>query len=545
MYGIPDISDENYPSLVHDHNICVIKGGKLKVYLQTERLSRNKYDSSLPKLLENILRQLKLIKDSNVKYIFVDNELGRAMLSKKGNFRFEGPINKNLTANLEVGKLYSFGSHSEAIILNHELAHIFSTIPFYNHFKEKSLLIHFDGGASKSNFSAWTYNKKKITLVEAHYKYKWLSSLFNANALVFAIVKEKKQHQNAVPGKFMGLEAFGNYKIELDQWLRKNKFFEDCWSKKDFFFSAVRSDFGIDLKHIDNKNSFIQDLAATIHEIFLQESLSIFKSLKEKTNTDYLYYSGGTALNIKLNTRILKSGLFKEIYIPPCCNDAGLSIGAATAYAINMNQPLPQLSPYLNNFALSPTKVSFSEKDIYETAELISRGKVIATCNGAAEVGPRALGNRSILARADHKGLAKKISQNLKKREWYRPVAPVMLSKFFKYFTGLEEWPAIAKYMLAEFTIDKIHSQEIKGCIHVDQTARIQVVDKRDENPFLFDLLTSLSDNYGIKALINTSFNRQGEPIVHTSEQAFITAQEMKLDGLVINGELIAPLPNK
>ncbi len=538
IYGIPDSSDNNYPSLVHDHNLCVSIDGKPTVYLQTERLTRNKYDSSLPKLLENVLRQLKLLSDSNVSYIFVDNELGRAFITNQGSFRFEGPLNKELTTDIESGNLFSFGSKSDAFVINHELAHIFSTVPFYNHFKEGSLLVHFDGGASKSNFSAWTYKNNKITLIEAHYKYKWLSSLFNSNALVFSIVQEKKQNQNAVPGKFMGLEAYGAYKSELDHWLRHNNFFEDCWKNKKRFFSAAKSDFNVDLQHVDNKNPFIQDMAATIHEIFLQESLSVFRRLQEQTKTDFLYYSGGTALNIKLNTRLLNSDLFKEIYIPPCCNDSGLSLGAATAYAFSMKKSIPQLSPYLNNFGLSPTEVIFSGDDIQKAAEFILQNKVIATCNGAGEVGPRALGNRSILARADRKGLAKKISLDIKKREWYRPVAPVMLSKYFEYFTGVKNWPSISKYMLAEFRIEN-HHNEILGCIHADQTARIQILHKRNENPFLFDLLTVLSEQYGIKALINTSFNRQGDPIVHTPEQAINSAKEMNLDGLVLNGKFI------
>jgi len=134
--------------------------------------------------------------------------------------------------------------------------------------------------------------------------------------------------------------------------------------------------------------------------------------------------------------------------------------------------------------------------------------------------------------------LAKKVSEEHKKREWYRPVAPVMLGKNTKYFTGLSETNHLSKYMLVDFEISENKRKEIEGVVHVDGTSRIQTIFERDENPYLFDLLTELDEIYNIKALINTSFNIKGEPIVHTSEGAILSAKNMKLDGVVINGKL-------
>jgi carbamoyltransferase len=130
------------------------------------------------------------------------------------------------------------------------------------------------------------------------------------------------------------------------------------------------------------------------------------------------------------------------------------------------------------------------------------------------------------------------VSEEHKKREWYRPVAPIMLEKNAKYYTGLEKIHHLSKYMLLDFKIldDKI--KEITGVVHVDGTSRIQTIFDRTENPFIYDLLMELDLNFGVKAIINTSFNVKGEPIVHTVDDALRSAQNMKLDAVILNGKV-------
>lgn len=539
IYSIPDISDDKFPRLIHDHNLCVYKENAGIDYLHQERISRNKYDACLQNNLAKILSQLNLLGTKDTTFVFTDHEIGRSVLSANGKIRFEAPMNDSLHTGLERGRLFLFDRWiDDAFVLNHELAHIFSAIPFYGMFKENSLLVHFDGGASKSNFSAWHYINGTIKLIKANYELKWLSSLFNANALVFSMVEADIRHQNAVPGKFMGLEAFGTYKPEIERWLVDNNYFQDCWQSKNEFYRSANANFDISIGNIDNKNNFIQDIAATMHEIFLRESLKVFEQLQNDTNTTDLYYTGGTALNIKLNARIINSGLFNTVYIPPCTNDAGLSLGAMCAGALYKNVPLPTQSPYLNNYNISHNTFETNKINLKKCAEYIANGKVIGICNGYAEAGPRALGNRSIVARADKASLAQKISVDIKKREWYRPIAPVMLHHNFCFFTGMDKAPAVAQYMLTEFDILPDVQKHLAGCTHVDGTSRIQVLPNREFNPFLFDLLKILDADYGIKALINTSFNQQGEPIVHTHNDAKESAKRMNLDAIVLNGEI-------
>lgn len=541
-YSIPDISGTEYPSLIHDHNLAVLNDGEIITYIHHERISRKKYDSSIEKSLEGIARKTSLIPaNSGDIFVFVDHEIGRACISEQGQIRIEAGWSKGLRELPEHANLYWFGERPEAYVLNHELAHIYGCIPFYGMFKENSLLVHFDGGASQSNFSVWTYINGKIKLIEAHYDLKWLSGLFNANALVFAMTGAKKNEQNAVPGKFMGLEAYGTYNSKIEYWLKANSFFKDCWSSKKELFASIKENFGEDIKHIDIRNSFFQDVAATIHDIFIRESMLVFERLKKETGAGYLYYSGGTALNIKLNNAIIKSGLFKDVFIPPCTNDSGLAIGAAVAGTLLKGQEIKKVSPYLNNFGLEDcSRVVYTKNDIETISELIIEGKVLAICNGFGEAGPRALGNRSIIARPDDVKLATKISQEHKKREWFRPIAPVILEKNLELLTGETTAPEIAKYMLMEFAVNEESKPFIKGCVHVDGTSRIQVIKTRDFNPFLYDLLYHLDEKYGLKGLINTSFNSQGEPIVHTPEGAMESAKIMGLDGVVLNGKFKA-----
>ena len=543
IYGIKDIKNYEYPVFVHDHNLAYFKNGKILKYLQLERDTRKKFDNSMDLTLFKLLKQAKLLND-NYDLVFTDNVVGRAFIDQSGEARFEAPLNQTLQNKLEKGKAWWFGKEKTAYVLNHELAHIYSCLPFFGDFKNNSLLIHFDGGASQSNFSAWTYQNKELHKVEYHWDLKYLSSFFNANALTFALIGAKEFDQHSVPGKLMGFASFGTFRPEIEDWLIENDFFNNIWGRKSIFFTQAKSDWNIDFKSFDQKNSFIQDVAATFQYIFQRDFIAKLKELKEKTKTEYLYYSGGSALNILTNSEIIQQRIFKDVFIPPCTNDSGLSIGAGAFLEQLKHGKIEIHQPYLNNWGIENYEVKKCN-ELNEIVELLNQGKVIGLCNGFDEVGPRALGNRSILAKADSAKLAQKVSEVHKKREWYRPVAPVMLEKNAKYFTGLDKIHHLSKFMLLDFKIDLHKRKEIEGVVHVDGTSRIQTIFNRSDNPFLYDLLKLLDEKYRIKALINTSFNKKGEPIVHTENDAIHSAEKMQLDGIVINGKFYKLNPKR
>jgi carbamoyltransferase len=537
IYSIQDRLDTNFPQYVHDHNLSLIENGSIVNYFHLERISRIKRDNKLYIHLPQLIKDAGLVV-SDADVVFVDNMIGRAMISGNGQIRFEAPLNPKLTKDWEKGKLWWFDHELDSYILNHELAHIFSCLPFYGEFEENSLLVHFDGGASLSNFSAWIYRMGKIIPVEHHWELKSFTSLYNANALTFGIIGATIENQNSVPGKLMGYAALGSYNEEIDFWLRQNNWFEDIWGKRSLFFEKVKSDFGIEMKSFDQKNTFLQDIAATIQELFMRETLLKLDDLYTLTGCKNLYYTGGCALNIYVNSAIVQSHLFDKVFIPPCPDDSGLSLGAAAFGEWKKGHTVKKHSPYLNNWGLEFNTFSYDEEDISHLAQLLAEGKVVGICNGYGEAGPRALGNRSLLA-VPTKALAHKVSTECKQREWYRPVAPVMLEKNACYFTGKKKIHPLSRYMLLDLKIEEEKQQEIPGVIHSNGTSRIQTIFSKEDNPFLYDLLTLLDEQYNVKALINTSFNRKGEPMVHTEKDARQSASEMNIDVLVVNGKIV------
>ena len=538
IYGIQDIDGKIYPNIVHDHSIAIFRKGKIKKFIQIERLTRKKYDNSMPNNIYRILKEEGIYKKNNFDLIFVDNVLGSAFISEEGKIRFERNCFQDLDKLHYTGNAYWLDKEIKAYGISHEIAHLYSCIPFFGKFKNNSLLIHFDGGASKSNFSAWKYNNGKLKLIEYHWDLKYLSSFFNSNALIFSILNGNIKNQHSIPGKFMGYAAYGKYSAEIEKWLKLNNYFAE-WGNNKSFFNKVKADWDIELNSFDLNNNFIKNIAATFHNIFIRETINKIMQLNKKVKAENFYFTGGSALNIALNTAILKSNLFKDIFIPPCTNDSGLAIGAGAYLELLKGHDIEHHNVFLNNFKLN-SKIEYNLDEIKEIAKLLVNNKIIGICNGYGEAGPRALGNRSILALANSKKIAVKVSQQIKHREWYRPLAPVMLELNAKKFTGLSNIHHLSKYMLLEFDILPEYRAEIEGAVHKDNSARIQTIFKKEDNPFLYDLLSYLDYKYKIKALINTSFNGNNEPMVHTPNDAINSLKKMKLDGLVVNGKIMS-----
>lgn len=538
IYGIQDLSEDPCPVYVHDHNLTLYENGEIIKHLALERHTRLKYDSRLPGYLYRLLKQEKMLGIRNMDLVFVDNLIGRAFISKEGQIRFEGPLNEGLAGMPEKGYGYFLDKTTDAWVVNHELAHVFSNLPFHGPFKENSLHVHFDGGASKSNFSAWIFREGRLRLLEYHWDLDYLASFFNSNALTFSLVGARREDQNSMPGKFMGYAAYGNYDSKIGFWLEENNYFTGIWGRRKFFFDRVRKDWKKDIGSFDLKHPFLQDIAATFQHIFQRELLKKMEKLKAATGAECLYYSGGSALNIKTNAALLNSGLFRQVFIPPCTNDSGLSIGAGALVEWLKQGYVKHKSPFLNNWFLNVPEVEYSDTDISRIAGILYEGKAVAVINGYGETGPRALGNRSILARADSLHLSDYVSRELKQREWYRPLAPVMLESHLPYFTEDIGAPRLSRYMLTEFNIRPERINELKGVVHVDGTSRIQSLAERAENPFLYDLLKMLEEHYKIRALINTSFNSKGKPLVHTEQDALDETRRMGIKYLVVNGVL-------
>lgn len=540
IYGIQDRENLTSPAYVHDHNICLMQNGKILQYIQLERFTRRKYDNRLHEFIEEIIDNKIIDLPEEFDLVNVNSFVGSCFISKNGRLRIESNLRDHLQADLIKSKAFFqkenwCGSEINAYELNHELAHISANMPFFGEFKENSLLVHFDGGASLGNFSAFLYKNGKIQLIENHWELSQYSKFFNDNALAFIMMNAKGGEHTSVPGKLMGFAAYGKYNQQIADWLKRNDYFKNIWNKPEIFIQSANKNFDVNIEKISTDNQFIQNCAAVFQYEFENAIFNKLTILQEKFKTDYLYYSGGCALNILTNTKIVESNLFRNVYIPPCCSDSGLSIGGAAFLEWKKHGKIEIHSPFQNNFSLQESNYQFDNELINYIAKLLSENKIIGISNGFAECGPRALGNRSLLCLANNKKLSQKVSMEVKKREWFRPVAPIMLEKNAKYFTEKNEIHHLSKFMLLDFKIPQHKQNELIGAVHANETSRIQTVFDREDNEFIFDLLTCLDEKYGVKALINTSFNASGEPIVHSNEQAIASAKKMKIDGLVVN----------
>ncbi len=544
IYGIKDRNIFKYPAYVHDHNLCVMQDGEIVQYLQLERVTRRKYDNRLDLYVEDLIDKKIIDCPDDFDLVCVNDFVGNAFSSQNGRLRFEADYQNHLKFNaIPAHGYWQYsgweGKPINSFLVQHEIAHICSTLPFYGDFQDNSLLVSFDGGSSLGNYSAFLYRDGKFTLIENNWTdLGFASKFFNDNSFTFRMLGAKPGEHCSVPGKLMGFASWGIYDSEIEIWLRENQFFKDYWHKENEILESAKQRLGI-VAEFDTHDKFMQNCAATFQRILKNAVLQKLENLQHKYHCENLYYGGGCALNIVTNTKIVESGMFRNVYIAPCCNDSGLSIGAAALLERQKGNKIKIHSPYLNNvgIAIDNGQWTIDNETIKQTADIILNGGIIGICNGNGEAGPRALGNRSLIALPNNKQISQKLSMTVKKREWYRPVAPIMLKNIAEKITVQNVNP-LAKFMLSDFEIKHEFDKDLCGVIHANQTARIQTLESGNDNPFMFALLTYLYENHGIMALINTSFNAQGEPIVHTVEDALASAKRMNLDAVVINGQL-------
>lgn len=510
IYGIKDRNSLQYPTYVHDHNLCLMKDGRVLQYLQLERYTKRKYDNRLDLFLEDLICQGALDLPEEFDLVSVN-----AFISQSGKIRFEAAIRTCLGETLEPAQAYyqydDWQGHTlNAYNCSQELAHIASNIPFHGSFRENSLLVHFDGAASLSNFSAFHYAKGQIRLLEYGWDMKYLANFFNDNALSFAMIGAGQGEHTSVPGKLMGYASWGKYTKEIERWLVVNNYFQEYWHREAEIIDSARKHLGAEVDSFDSQNSFWHHVAATLQHVFTRELVAHITELQQQTGAQYLYYAGGCALNIVANAALIQSGLFREVFIPPCCNDSGLSHGAACLLELQKGHRILPHTPYLNNIGLKYNFTDITNETIEATAELLLDGKILGVCNGTAEAGPRALGNRSLIALPNDPILAQHLSQKVKKREWYRPIAPIMLRSVARTLTTTPIHH-LTKYMLLDYQIKPEYTSALAGVIHANGTARIQTLDKEEDNPFMYCLLSYLYDRYQILGLINHSMPK-GSP---------------------------------
>jgi carbamoyltransferase len=320
----------------------------------------------------------------------------------------------------------------------------------------------------------------------------------------------------------------------------------------------------------DSLNQHHCNLAYAFQKVTEKAVLNLCEEIKAITASDYLCLAGGVALNSVVNGIIKRSNLFREVYIQPASGDAGGALGAAlSAYYLHFkNERIPNHRDTMQNSLLGnsyPVEaaesilhrhpnhfICSSEEELCrKTAALIASGKVTGWFQGRMEFGPRALGNRSILADPRNTEMQKHLNLKIKNRESFRPFAPAVLNEdaavYFEMAGNspymLEVHPVKHDHLLkldTEYSrsgiTEKLYTVKsvIPAVTHVDFSARIQTVNKQD-HPIFYRLIASFKEQTGLGMVINTSFNIKDEPIVCSPEDAYQCFIKTGMDVLVID----------
>ncbi|ULC60704.1 carbamoyltransferase [Flaviramulus sp. BrNp1-15] len=332
--------------------------------------------------------------------------------------------------------------------------------------------------------------------------------------------------------------------------------------------------FGLKKREPEDKLEQIHaDLALAAQKVLEEILIKLIKFVKQETKVNYLCLAGGVALNCVANSVLFNKNIFDDIYIQPAAGDSGGAIGAALATAYikyklpfeGLKQPFDvYLGSEFSNLdierVLRKHKCNYkfyqNQDDLIKaTTKYLANKKVIGWFQGKTEFGPRALGNRSILADATDPEMQYNLNMKIKFREGFRPFAPVVCEEdyndyfekgkhsYYMLFTSKVK-KTLRKPLPDNFetlSLDakrKIPKSELPAITHIDFSARVQVV-KKSFNPLLWDLIQSYKKNTGVGVLINTSFNVKDEPIVNTPEDAYLCFMKSGMDVLVLENYLI------
>ena len=546
-------------SVGHDKGAVIIENGKVVVGITQERLTRIKHDGAYQggvvpfESINYCLNALSITHKDIDYYVYstteIEDTVGSQFFSKYSNLKRE--------------ILY---------FIPHHLAHAYSA--FFSSGLEESAVVVADASGSILNFknklnlwyeknrdgldtnedwtegiSIYNFNKKEYSEV---YK-KWikypvpintdegvsLGTMYSTGSL--QLIYEPNT-QTWPAGKLMGLASYAN---------------DDIVNEAPFFVEEREDDIYISNNNIYPKVSWKSDFysRACVAGIYQREqeraSLILANMAKKFTDSKNICVVGGSFLNCNSNEKILNSGLFENCYFLPPSDDSGIPLGCAWfAYQkLTDIEETEMLSPYfgktyskneifesLNEYPnLFYTEYENFDDLVENVSYSISQNRVIGWFQGGSEIGPRALGNRSIIASPINSWMTGHINSDIKHREWYRPFAPAVL---FEHQGDVFESSVYSPYMLVTTTVKEEWRNKVPAITHIDNSSRHQSVTV-ENNPRFHSLISKFYEKTGVPVLLNTSFNGPHEPIVETPMNAIETFLRNNLDILVLNNIVI------
>ena len=364
-----------------------------------------------------------------------------------------------------------------------------------------------------------------------------LARIYRYTTLLLRMIPNEHEY------KVMGLAPYYNGKMiqevekVYDKMLKINGL--------DFEFNSEIKDIYQYLK--ENLNEFRFDHIAAGIQLFSEKILvEWFTNALKEYNSNSIVFSGGVSLNIKANLMISKIENLKKFFVCGGGGDETLPIGACYHYAEQQKiKPKPLESLYLGtNAEYTDNEIKIFDdykvnkfENIEQVIDLVLENKILATCRGRAEMGPRSLGNRSILADPRETSNIQKINTAIKNRDFWMPFSPIVLSEYQSELIDNPKKLESPHMTIAFETVDG--ERKIPAAIHqADKTARPQLL-KKEVNPQLWELIKGFYDKTGVPSLLNTSFNLHGEPIVNNIHDALHVFENSKLDVLWLDRHII------
>ncbi len=568
----------------HDASVALIKDGQIVYYVQEERLNGIKhFGGALPmRALDQCFQSLNISQNDlrlivvpglhqikDIELLFHANSKEKIDISSSET-KFSDKLRAmavnaagyfsyfNITDQMDFPvyrPTYPIKNKTRLLQINHHLSHAASA--YYTSGFDECLVVTADGSGDGLSVTAWVGKAGELKPVIKIGRNGSLGFFYN-------IVTEALGWQiSEGEGKTMGLAPYGNTNktkgvldfitpIYRDGRLVKPKFFGifKSW-KTDGTFHWHTPQSARVKKLIDKYGK--ENIAAEAQRVLEEQMLNFITPWIKKLNIKKVAAAGGVFLNVKMNQRIWETNTLDDFFIYPDAGDAGLTIGAGlfTHYSIMKNKYIPkrikntywgkeysdlEIEKILRLRKLKFTKYADKSKLIKDTAKLLASDKIVAWFQGKMEAGPRALGNRSILMdprKAEFKDI---INFRVKFREGFRPFCPSMTKAVAKKYLIN---PTSAEFMIISFDVPKEKVKDILAVVHVDGTARPQVVTK-NANPLYHQLIEEFGKLTGVPVLLNTSFNIKGQPVIEDPHTAIKCFYDTGLDYLVMGSFLLS-----
>lgn len=561
-----------------DASAAIAVDGEVKFAVAEERLNRHKHFGGFPALAIKACLDAVGAKISDVEHVAVGQD-SNANLSKKVQYALANPAKilnfirlrqrkeamrdvRLLLANaldVDSSKLRFREHHVE-----HHIAHIASA--YYCSPWEKAAGFSYDGSGDFVSTMTARCEGNDIEVLDRIFLPHSLGSVYTMICEFIGYTKYGDE------GKVMGLAPYGhdkycehmrkvvapkNGRFELDL-----SYFKPLGSNQGMqvlpdgtvrlarhFSDRMEKLFGEPRKPYAEITQRDMDLAFALQQRFEDVFFHLLNDLHARVPLMELTMAGGCALNSVANGKIFDQTPFRQTYIQPAAGDEGLAIGAALhtyhsvlkqsrRHELKQSYLGPEFSDARIPSALQAAGLEYRKLDrqmlLTETAEQIAAGNVVGWFQGRMEWGPRALGNRSIVAHPGLPNMKDVLNARIKHREWFRPFAPSILAEYqHEYFEHDHPSP----FMLHVYKIRPEKRKELCAVNHIDHTGRLQTV-TREENPMYYDLILAFHRRTGIPVILNTSFN-ENEPIVCTPEEAIDCFQRTRMDVLVIGSFMV------